>query len=69
MSANDGGPAFPARTSNGLTLRDYFAASAFGFLAHVQFARGTGPQEIGPIENIAKTAYQIADAMLAERAK
>ena len=70
MSKPDGGPAFPfathtqdqrgvpiAHIRDGMTLRDYFAAAA---LPQVQFA---GPSQM------AKEAYHIADAMLAERNK
>lgn len=53
---DDGGPTF-----NGLSLRDYFAAAAlpivFEFIEHSN----------GPL--LAQHAYEIADAMLVERAK
>lgn len=78
---DDGGPAFPIQTkvvddgilqvvvqagAPGMSLRDYFAAQAVaGFLA------GKGHElasdEDGPF--IAMYAYEIADAMLAERKK
>lgn len=61
-----GGPAFPRSSqcsndatidSEGMSLRDYFAAQAM----------------VGLIQNhagiVAKQAYEFADAMLAERAK
>lgn len=72
---NDGGPAFPTyhhdilpeigphvrETLSGMTLRDYFAAAALqGMLAYYH---GYGSFYA------AGTAYQYADAMLAERAK
>lgn len=69
MSERDGGPAFPglgwvSRDSgdivlDGMTLRDYFAAKAMQ--ATVDPAR--------PYTQIAALAYQVADAMLKERAK
>ena len=42
---------------NGMTLRDYFAAKALTGIAADSF------------EEVAKLAYQVADAMLTERAK
>lgn len=75
---NDGGPAFPAfeagrqgfadiptthdRHYPGMTLRDYFAAQALGYLMR-HFSR---LPETGPL--LATDAYLIADAMLAARA-
>lgn len=45
--------------ASGMTLRDYFAGQALeGVVRKMHFA-----------QNIAETAYEIADAMLAERAK
>ena len=69
---NDGGPAFPTPDfyeekliccTGGMSLRDYFAAKALsaGWSSH---ARGS----LTP-ENAAASAYEFADAMLAERAK
>jgi hypothetical protein len=72
--ANDGGPAFPVLPpdtqsytewpgSAGMTLRDYFAAKALMALdiqAHV------APPAA---KHLASSAYNIADAMLAERSK
>jgi hypothetical protein len=62
-----GGPAFPTMLyehggeSDGMTLRDYFAAKAMqGLLASTK----TNSAQV-----IAKDAYIIADAMLAERNK
>lgn len=49
----------------GLTMRDYFAAKAMT-LAWKVFDEGYSPDALTP-ENIAKAAYQIADAMLAAR--
>lgn len=60
---NDGGPAFPVMyESQGMSLRDYFAAAALqGALADTRCN--------GPFEAYAKDAYLYADAMLAERVK
>lgn len=67
MTTNTGGPAFPSQSIGpdfppgwgGMTLRDYFAAKAMqGMLA-----AGEGV----PSEKLAKWAYDVADAMLAER--
>lgn len=63
-----GGLAFPSLygASDGMSLRDYFAAKAMQGLA-------CKPQypcdEHSAREGLARQAYQIADAMLAERAK
>ena len=62
---NDGGPAFPIGSGDmrdpcGMTLRDYFAAKAMqALIIHGWTMMGA----------IADTAYEQADAMLAERAK
>lgn len=76
MSKENGGPAFPfGQTdpnsgqlvngwgSEGMSLRDYFAAKALaGILADPNSATVT-------TERVAIAAYDYADAMLAERAK
>lgn len=67
-AANYSPPAFPTGEEHGfnngepgMTLRDYFAAKAMqGWMVETEHPHA---------ENIAKTAYQVADAMLAERAK
>lgn len=63
MSKDTGGTAFPITGvlmvgSHGMTLRDYFAAQT---LADINGG--------GSPENLAKFAYEVADAMIAERAK
>lgn len=69
MSAHDnGGPAFPRDDWNngyeGMHLRDWFAGQALaGWLA--SFPSDTAVKA----EGVARFSYQIADAMLAERAK
>ncbi len=75
MSTNNGGPAFPgeqlvyrAGYQNserapvpGMSLRDYFAAKAIGG------ALSGGTFDYSCIEDEARMAYEIADAMLAAR--
>ena len=66
----DGGPAFPAVVPGfdnepvgvrGMSLRDYFAAAAM---------QGTGLGATGMDQStIAELCYELADAMLHERAK
>ena len=65
MSTNTGGPAFPVVIdrgltvdwSQGMTLRDYFAAKAMQGLMDAAM----------PMPEIAQAAYQMADAMLKAR--
>ena len=74
MSApNDGGSAFPravfakdaAAITGGMTLRDYFAAKAMQGLLASDAEHGHAEEQIFQV--IADVAYQMADAMLAER--
>ena len=67
MSKGDGGPAFPmsgdpnVEFDRGMSLRDYFAGQALaGILAAQEGAYGSVD---------AQAAYEMADSMLAERAK
>jgi hypothetical protein len=69
---NDGNTAFPTRgphrDSEGMTLRDYFAASALqGFMSNSDIPdmlkKGFKP------DGAAEACYMIADAMIAEREK
>lgn len=76
---NNGGPAFPTENARqtglnswheeGMTLRDYFAAKAMqGFIATDALEKGL--KFVSPEENerlLAKTCYQLADAMLRAR--
>ena len=73
-----GGPAFPIAeahgNSDGMTLRDYFAAKALqGLLSDHLTLLGFGQAGktfgTSPEGAAVKTAYQFADAMLAARAK
>lgn len=72
---NDGGPAFPlvkqkigyhadvVKDSEGLSIRDYFAANVIAGIC------ASGPTRDFTNEILAREAYAIADAMLKERAK
>lgn len=72
---NDGGPAFPSPDAfypsgqvqtgtYGMSMRDYFAACALVMPAVNDITGGSDWAD-----KIAKGAYQIADAMLVERAR
>jgi hypothetical protein len=84
VNINDGGPAFPMRHSvfpngdieygsQGMSLRDYFAAAALQGL----MGNSGGPWQADPMcgtgwcnsdaSLVALTAYDIADAMIAAR--
>lgn len=72
---DDGGPAFPnvpdgagdkwADWDKGMTLRDYFAAKAMAALMVTPMSDWPSDTESG--EYITRTAYELADAMLAAR--
>lgn len=66
---NNGGPAFPLKEpltsdSEGMTLRDYFAAKA---MAPMVQNRMVGSSQYGNEVEIAARAYEIADAMIRAR--
>lgn len=75
MASSTGGPAFPAEGGSdsgphanpGMTLLDYFAASALAHLSQplltAMYATGTIPNR----DDVAALCYQIAAAMLAEK--
>lgn len=76
MSKDNGGPAFPSGNDvifgewstnghAGMTLRDYFAAKALQGIC----ASENHLDRIGSFEGAARTAYELADAMIAERNK
>ena len=78
MSKNTGGPAFPTTKesrmpirSEGMTLRDYFAAKAMqGYIAYMGCeAEATGFMGGQNAKVLALNAYKFADAMIAEREK
>ena len=68
-NTNTGGPAFPVTSDNyansnseGMTLRDYFAAKAMqGMLAYAYF------HPLAMEDGYARDAYAMADAMLKAR--
>ncbi len=77
-----GGPAFPCMPpqdtaagsavgypypDGGMTLRDYFAAKAMAALIVAPFE--DWPTDIEGNESVSTAAYEMADAMLKERAK
>ena len=66
-----GGPAFPVGVTNGMSLRDYFAASVIhGLIPQYRemFMDNTLDDWVGDaIPSLAQEAYMIADAMLMYR--
>ncbi|ORC37282.1 hypothetical protein B4O97_03570 [Marispirochaeta aestuarii] len=70
MSKETGGPAFPTpgdKGSDGMTLRDYFAAHALsGLMTSYATAKGTHEELEKATPAI---CYAMADAMLKEREK
>lgn len=62
MSKQDGGPAFPS-IPGGITLRDWFAGVVLPEILPKDIAELWGTN----LGRYASTAYQLADAMLAER--
>lgn len=78
---NNGGPAFPqpcaengwasnneyGQAGGGLSLRDYFAAKAMQAYVTQELIRCKSGQSVDSA--IAEMAYEVADAMLAERNK
>ena len=76
-TADNGGSAFPAKalskgdhgfpiTTDGMSLRDYFAGRALMSLPHL-CAHDTLMDGITFEQHVAKNAYALADAMLAAR--
>ena len=72
MTKETGGPAFPTEVwdsegipqhTQGMTLRDYFAAHAMQSM----FARNKQRELVVPLDECAKVAYEWADAMLKAR--
>lgn len=70
MARPDGYPAFPTgyggKNHPGMTLRDHFAGQAIAPIIALLGRIGDGDV---PWELVAKSAYGLADAMLAERNK
>lgn len=73
-AADNGGPAFPVpglqhdAEFNGMTLRDYFAARAMQSLLQSLLQLELYPKQIGSVE-LVRSAWELADLMLKERAK
>lgn len=74
---NDGGPAFPLQSIGpdfvpgyaGMTLRDWLAGQAVaGMSSRYREHHGAG-SDLSVCRVIAARAYELADAMIAERAK
>jgi hypothetical protein len=63
MARDDGGAAFPV----GISLRDFFAGMALSQLATPHALRVVAVEGGEPDWVVARTAYAIADAMLAIR--
>ena len=66
MTKETGGPAFPQLGADGLSVRDYFAAKAMPSFIDYDLARSAFAD---PAVMVAKNAYLVADAMIAERDK
>jgi hypothetical protein len=62
---DDGGPAFPSEDANnwyiGMSLRDYFAGQAITWVGNTV--------DYSTADQLAAMAYNVADALLRERAK
>ena len=64
-------PADPDRQHSGMSLRDWFAGHAIAgvWATSIDATKATGDTYYSNPENVAVVAYDIADAMLAERDK
>lgn len=81
MTANDGGPAFPSgevednfnenkhAMFTGMSLRDWFAGQALVGLAGMDLTSLKNEEPDVVLALMARSAYVLADAMLAERMK
>lgn len=74
MSKETGGPAFPVDADGrnyhpGQTLRDYFAGKALQGILSSGANLNMGPSHTEEMEDVAKTIYLMADAMLKVRGK
>lgn len=73
MTKETGGPAFPAPygvghvTTEGMTLRDYFAAKAMSIVPEMSAYNMKDNETLASYT--ARCAYIMADAMIAEREK
>jgi len=71
---NNGGSAFPDFKQTGMSLRDYFAAKFADAIHRSTMYSITAPDTgrhcyTQPAAQTAQQAYELADAMIAERAK
>jgi len=62
---NTGGPAFPIGSNAGMSLRDWFAGQAMQGLIEAT----VGPETVWTPDELAESAYVMADAMLSQREK
>lgn len=77
MSETDGGPAFPVvstpASQPGMSLRDYFAAESLVLFADsvtlTAIRESAKASQLEVPVMVARYAYELADAMLKERAK
>lgn len=80
MSAPENPPAFPTigsvaynsdwQTEHGMTLRDHFAGQAVPAIISMMASGNHSPKPgMSFVQSIAIDAFEIADALLAERAK
>jgi hypothetical protein len=72
MTMREEDPAFPTfgpRENSGMSLRDYFAGQALPAAVGALNSGGMLTVRGEQLETVAKYAYDMADAMLAERAK
>lgn len=61
----DGGPAFPGVTGPGISKREWYAGMAIqGLASQDGWYFGTVAKPHDPWPDVAKTAFQIADAMI-----
>jgi len=72
MNRDDGGPAFPCwseKDNHGMSLRDYFAGQALAAMLPTIQVKDWDNKDEAIVAHVSGLAYEIADAMLAERAK
>jgi len=71
MNKNDEGPAFPCvigiSPHPGMSLRDWFAGQALAGWGEAHHMETTAYHDDGYVQDMARVAYEIADAMLKAR--
>lgn len=67
MSTQSNPPAFPHARNDGMTLRDYFAAKAISGVFSNTVIMNVASTKKEMANFLARFAYEMADAMLAER--